>query len=112
MYKLYAIWTVPADADAFERYYEDTHVPIAAAIPGLRELTLVRTADGLGDATEHYHRVAELLWDSEAEFEAAQDTPEFAAAVADSISMQERFGVVLSSPAGDVVDARVGPLPA
>lgn len=111
MYKLYAIWTVPADVDAFERYYLETHVPIAAAIPGLRELTLVRTSDGLGDATENHHRVAELIWDSKADFEAAQDSPEFEAAVADSISMQDRFGVVLGSPAGEISDARVGPLP-
>jgi uncharacterized protein (TIGR02118 family) len=112
MYKLYAIWSVPADVEAFERYYEETHVPIAAAIPGLRQLVLTRTSDGLGESTSSYHRVAELFFDSKGDFEAAQSTPEFEAAVADSISMQERFGVTLGSPAGDVVEARVGPLPA
>jgi uncharacterized protein (TIGR02118 family) len=102
---------VPADVDAFERYYAETHVPVAAAIPGLRQLVLTRASEGLGESTSIYHRVAELFFDSKEDFEAAQETPEFAAAVADSISMQERFGVTLGSPAGEIVDARVGPLP-
>ncbi|HEX3570025.1 MAG TPA: EthD family reductase [Acidobacteriaceae bacterium] len=31
---------VPADAAAFDRYYRETHIPLAKTIPGLREYTI------------------------------------------------------------------------
>ena len=35
MYKLFAVRTHPDDVEAFERYYAETHAPLAAAIRGL-----------------------------------------------------------------------------
>jgi uncharacterized protein (TIGR02118 family) len=101
MYALYALWATPPDQAAFEAYYAETHVPLAAALPGLRELNLVRTADGLGDAASLHYRVAELVFDDRAALEACQQTPEWEALVADAGHMVERFDVALGNAAGE-----------
>jgi hypothetical protein len=48
VYKLIALWSAPqaADVDEFERRYLDGHVRLAAAVPGMRELTLTRADAG------------------------------------------------------------------
>ena len=104
MYTLYALWGTPPDQEAFEEYYAATHAPLAAALPGLRELNLTRTRDGLGDAPSLHYRVAELVFDSKAALEACQQTPEWDALVADAGFMVERFDVSLGNAAGDRVD--------
>jgi uncharacterized protein (TIGR02118 family) len=111
VYKLYAIWTnpKPEDVEAFEDHYVNVHGPLAAAIPGLRKLTLIRTPEALDGSPAPFHRVAELWFDDKAAMEAAAETPELAAAAEDAAEMQERFGVVLSSPAGEEVDSPLGP---
>ena len=101
MYKLYAMWGPPQDPDAFEAYYAATHAPLAAAVPGIRELNLVLTADGLGDAPSLHYRVAELVFDS-------KDAPEWDALVADAGHMVETFQATLGNAGGDEVES---PLP-
>ena len=105
MYTLYALWGTPPDQDAFEAYYAETHAPLAAAVPGIRELNLVRTSDGLGeDGPSLHYRIAELVFDDKASLERAQQTPEWEALVADAGLMVERFDVSLGNAAGDRVD--------
>ena len=58
MYKLFAVWTHPDDVEEFEKYYAETHAPLAAAIPGLQRLVLTRTSDFLGDGPAPFHRIA------------------------------------------------------
>ena len=36
MAKLFGIYQQPADAAAFDKYYFESHVPLAKTIPGLR----------------------------------------------------------------------------
>jgi uncharacterized protein (TIGR02118 family) len=105
MYKLYALWGTPNDVEAFEEYYDGTHVPLAAAVPGLRRLTTIRTADGLGDNPSVHYRVAELIFDSKQALDEAQRTPEWEALLADGGSMVERFEVTLENAGGDEVEA-------
>jgi uncharacterized protein (TIGR02118 family) len=104
MYTLYAIWGTPPDQAAFEAYYAETHAPLAAALPEIRELNLVKTSDGLGDAPSMHYRIAELVFDDKASLERCQQTPEWEALVADAGLMVERFDVSLGNAAGDRVD--------
>lgn len=104
MYTLYALWGTPADPQAFEAYYAETHAPLAAALPGIRELNLVRTGDGLGEAPSLHYRIAELVFDSKDALDACQQTPEWDALLADAGHMVEHFDVSLANAAGDLVD--------
>lgn len=104
MYTLYALWGTPPDPAAFEAYYAETHGPLAAKLPGIRELNLVRTADGMGDAPSLHYRIAELVFDSKEALAQCQQTPEWEALVADAGLMVERFDVALGNAAGERVD--------
>lgn len=109
MYKLFAIWSHPDDVEAFERYYEERHAPLAAAIPGLQKLVLTRTSDVLGDGPAPFHRIAELWFEDAAALEAAKESPELEAAANDVVEMEARFNVTLLSPAGISTEQPLGP---
>jgi uncharacterized protein (TIGR02118 family) len=109
VYKLFAVWTHPDDVEEFEKYYAETHAPLAAAIPGLQRLVLTRTSDFLGDGPAPFHRIAELWFEDADALEIAKESPELEAAADDVSKMEERFNVVLHSPAGVSVDAEIGP---
>ena len=96
-YKLYAYWSPPKDEDVeeFERYYAETHVPRAAAVPNLIAINTTRTADGFeGGATDHY-RVAEMVFESPEALAESAASEEWATMRACSGDIIERFGVTL-----------------
>jgi uncharacterized protein (TIGR02118 family) len=81
--KLVALYGPPTDAAAFERYYAETHVPLAHKISGLQRVEtalLLGTADG---GTAPYHRIAELWFSDIGQFQAAVASPEGQALAAD-----------------------------
>jgi uncharacterized protein (TIGR02118 family) len=103
-YKLYAYWSAPKDEDVeeFERYYAETHVPRASAVPNLIAINTTRTADGFeGGATDHY-RVAEMVFDSAAAMAESEGSEEWATMRACSGDIIERFGVELRVESGVV----------
>ena len=65
--------------DEFQRYWRETHGPIAARIPGLRGYVQNHAADR-GNVP---YAVAELYFDSPEALQAALATPEGQAALAD-----------------------------
>ena len=78
-----AMYRMPADPAAFNRYYYETHVPIARQIPGLRGYeTTVGPMLSLA-APSPYHLVAVLRFDSLAVIQAALASPEGQATAAD-----------------------------
>lgn len=103
-YKLYAYWSAPKDEDVeeFERYYAETHVPRASAVPHLIAINTTRTADGFeGGDTDHY-RVAEMVFDSAEKMKESEGSEEWATMRACSGEIIERFGVSLSVESGTV----------
>lgn len=106
MYKLFAIWTSPRPGEeaAFERHYTEVHVPLAAAIPGVRKLVLTRISDSLGDTPAALHRITELWFDDRAAMEAAESSPEGEATIKNAVEIQERFGATLTSVAGTALE--------
>ena len=76
---------VPADAAAFDRYYRETHIPLAKTIPGLREY---RISDGRVNALAGTapHLVVLLSFDSAAAFETAFASAEGQATAADLLN--------------------------
>lgn len=83
--KFVALYGPPADPAAFERYYAETHVPLAHQLPGLG-LQRVETALILGTAQggfAPYYRITELWLDDVPQLQAAAMSAEGEALVAD-----------------------------
>ncbi|HEY2053788.1 MAG TPA: EthD family reductase [Solirubrobacterales bacterium] len=103
-YKLFAYWSAPRpeDVEEFERYYAETHVPRAAAVPNLLRINTTRTADGFeGAATDHY-RVAEMVFASPEALAESAESDEWATMRQCSGDIIERFGVTMRVEMGEV----------
>lgn len=68
--------------EAFQRYWRETHAPIAAAIPGVRRYVQCHTLPELydGDSAPAYDGAAELWFDDVDAMRAAMRSPETDAA--------------------------------
>jgi uncharacterized protein (TIGR02118 family) len=79
MAQVLVLYNTPADPAAFERYYHQTHIPLAQKIPGLRSYVIsngpVQALAGIAP-----HLVAILHFDSLADLNAALASPEGQAA--------------------------------
>ena len=60
MHRITIQYGAPADAEAFDAYYAETHVPLASTLPGLRRLVRSHPR-GLGGEAPYF--VAELWFD-------------------------------------------------
>ncbi len=70
MAKVIAMYGIPTDREAFDRYYFDKHVPIAKTIPGLRQYEITRGSITTPDGIAPYHLIAILTFDSVAAVQA------------------------------------------
>jgi len=82
MAQVLVLYNTPADPAAFDRYYHQTHVPLAKKIPGLRSLS-VSNGPVQALAGSAPHLIATLNFDSMADVSAALTSPEGQAAPAD-----------------------------
>jgi uncharacterized protein (TIGR02118 family) len=81
--KLTVLYGHPKDPAAFERYYAETHMPIAEQMRGVRRIELAKaigTPDGRAPA---FYRMAELYFDSAPQMQSVMATPEAKRTVAD-----------------------------
>lgn len=83
MVKLLVLYGHPKDPAAFDKYYEDVHIPLAKRMKGLKKWTIGKVIGTPDNQSAPYYYVAELYMDSRAEFEALLASPEGQAAVAD-----------------------------
>ncbi len=84
MAKIYALYKHPADPAAFDRYYDDVHVPLAKTIPGLATYEVTRGPIGnVGGGAAPYHLIAILTFPSHAAINAALTSPQGQAVAAD-----------------------------
>lgn len=72
------------DAEAFRRYWKDTHAPIAAKLPGLRRYVQKHSNAGPDGSPPMYDGVAELWFEDAGALEQAMASPQGHAAVADT----------------------------
>jgi uncharacterized protein (TIGR02118 family) len=82
MAQLLVLYHTPTDTAAFDRYYNETHVPIARKVPGLRSYRINNgPVQALAGTAPHV--VAILEFDSMADLGAALASSEGQAAAAD-----------------------------
>ena len=77
------MYKTPKDAAAFDRYYAETHIPIAKKLPGLRKYEVSRGPVATPAGPSAFHLIATLYFDSMAAVQAAFGSAEGKAAAAD-----------------------------
>jgi uncharacterized protein (TIGR02118 family) len=82
MAQILVLYNSPADPAAFDKYYHETHIPIARRIPGLRSC-VISAAPPRALVGTQIHQVAYLTFDSMADLNAALASPEGKAAAGD-----------------------------
>ncbi len=85
MVKLVALYTKPADVDAFEQHYATVHIPLVEKIPGVRKTEWTRFLAAPG-GTAPYYMMYEMYFDDMAAYQAALRSPENSAAGQDLLS--------------------------
>ena len=70
MPRLIVLYRPPEDPEAFDAHYRDVHTPIINRYPGLRELRVSRVV-GVGKRGAPYHLMAEMVFDSREDLDAA-----------------------------------------
>jgi uncharacterized protein (TIGR02118 family) len=79
MVRLLVLYNPPEDAVAFDKYYNEIHIPLAKQLPGLVRYTISRNLA----ANAQYYLIAELDWADLASAQAALRSPVGAACAAD-----------------------------
>lgn len=87
MVRFMVLYETPEDPAAFDKHYNEVHIPLAKQLPGLLRYTVSRNFAPV-QASKQYYLVAELDWESmeamQAAFgseigaQAAADVPKFA----------------------------------
>ena len=75
MVKLVALYTTPADPDAFMRHYTEVHAPLVRAYPGLQRLEVSRVTRTLMGEPALF-LTAEMYFENMDALKAAQKSPE------------------------------------
>jgi len=83
MARLLVLYKTPKDTAAFDKYYFETHVPIAKKIPGLKKYEVNQGPVGSPAGAPGIHRIAVLHFDDMRALQAALASAEGQAAAAD-----------------------------
>jgi len=80
---LVVMYKTPTDATAFDKYYVETHIPLAKKIPGLRKYEVSQGPISTPSGASGFHLIATLHFDSLAAIQQAFASAEGQAAGAD-----------------------------
>lgn len=97
MVKLIALYKHPENKEEFDDHYFNTHGPITAEIPGLREMKVTRITGSPMGGEGKYYLMCEMYYDNHEALKAAMKTDEAKAS-----------GKDLMSFAGDLVTLMFG----
>jgi uncharacterized protein (TIGR02118 family) len=83
MAQVVVLYKTPTDTAAFDKYYADTHIPLAKKLPGLRKYQVSQGPVVNPAAPSGLHLVAILTFDSVAAVQSAFGSAEGKATAAD-----------------------------
>ena len=83
MYRLTVLYEHPQDPAAFDRYYHETHIPIARRMQGLKGWTIGKCESAAAGEPPPYYMIVGLFADSRADLDALFASPEGQATIAD-----------------------------
>lgn len=84
MLQLTALYGHPQDTAAFDRYYQQTHGPLATKIPGLKGYTANKPVAVNSQEHSPYYLIAELYFENMEALQAALQSPEGQEAASDT----------------------------
>lgn len=74
MYKVLVLYGTPDSTDDFDHYYDETHIPLAREMVGLKRWTVCRFDPAPDGTPPQYHYAAELYTDNRADLELVLDS--------------------------------------
>lgn len=83
MLKITVLYGHPASAEDFEKYYAETHMPLAEKMQGVVRAELTKFLAGPDGARPAFYRMAELYFANQAQMHETLGSPEGQATVAD-----------------------------
>src|SRR5690348_9151419 len=107
MIKLIALYKQPDDVDAFERHYNDVHVPLIKQVPYLRNL-VANKVWGAPRGEPAYYRISEMWFDDRASFDKAMASDENRAAGKDLMSFAREIVTMVFVESEESADLRPG----
>ncbi len=75
MVKLIALYRKPADPQAFDKAFFETHIPLVNKIPGLARLQVMRVT-GAPRGEPEYYMMSELSFETKSSMDQAMSSPE------------------------------------
>jgi len=81
--KLTVLYGHPASAEDFEKYYAETHLPLAEKMPGVARAELTKFLSGPDGGQPAFYRMAELYFATQEQMQATLGSEEGQATVAD-----------------------------
>lgn len=83
MYRLTVLYGHPTDPAAFDRYYYETHLPIARKMKGLKGWTIGKCESAVEGQKPPFYMIVGLYAESREDFDRILSSPEGQAALAD-----------------------------
>jgi uncharacterized protein (TIGR02118 family) len=83
MVRLLVLYGQPVDPAAFDKYYRETHIPLAKRMKGLKKWTVGKVTGSADGKPSPYYYIADLYLENRAAFDELLASPEGRAAVAD-----------------------------
>jgi uncharacterized protein (TIGR02118 family) len=83
MADLVVLYKTPGDPAAFDKYYFESHIPLAKKLPGLRKYTVSKGPVATPAGPSPLHLIAILSFDNMSAIQAAFGSPEGKATAAD-----------------------------
>lgn len=83
MVRLLVLYGPPEDPAAFDKYYHETHIPLAKKMKGLKKWTVGKVTGSADGKPVPYYYIADLYLENRAAFDELLASPEGQAAVAD-----------------------------
>ncbi|KGP91882.1 ethyl tert-butyl ether degradation protein EthD [Pontibacillus chungwhensis BH030062] len=102
MVKMIALYKHPEDKEAFDEHYWNTHSPITAKIPGLRDMKVTKIVGSPMGGEGKYYLMCEMYYDSHEALKTAMKTDEAKASGKDIMGFA---GELVTMMIGEEVDA-------
>jgi uncharacterized protein (TIGR02118 family) len=83
MVKLTLLYNHPKDPAAFEKYYAQTHMPLAKQVQGVQRMELAKVTGSPDGKPPAYYRTADIYFDDAARLQQVMASPAMQKAVGD-----------------------------